>query len=60
MRALATLVFVILLALIISPVDLFPGPPDDIIYGIIDLLLSYYIFKRRGDREISRDEPPAH
>jgi hypothetical protein len=33
------ILFFIFLALIISPVDLLPGPLDDIIYGIFDVVI---------------------
>jgi len=33
------ILFFIFLALIISPIDLMPGPLDDIIYGIFDVII---------------------
>ncbi len=31
--------FVVFLILIISPIDLSPGPLDDIVYGILDIVI---------------------
>jgi hypothetical protein len=38
-KTLLWILFFIFLILIISPVDLTPGPVDDIIYGIFDVVI---------------------
>jgi uncharacterized membrane protein YkvA (DUF1232 family) len=38
-KTLLWILFFVFLALIISPLDLAPGPVDDIIYGIVDMII---------------------
>ncbi len=38
-RLVLWVLFVILLLLIISPIDFAPGPVDDIVYGILDVVI---------------------
>jgi bacteriorhodopsin len=33
------ILFFVFLILIISPVDVMPGPVDDIVYGVLDLII---------------------
>jgi hypothetical protein len=38
-KILLWILFFVFLILIISPIDLTPGPVDDIIYGILDVII---------------------
>jgi len=45
------IMFFIFLILIVSPVDLAPGPIDDIIYGIFDVVIVALLGMARGKKK---------
>lgn len=45
------ILFFIFLILIVSPVDLAPGPIDDIIYGIFDVVIVALLGKARDKKK---------
>ncbi len=47
MRALAWAFFLLLLLLILSPIDALPGPVDDFVYFLLDILIGIYLWKKR-------------
>lgn len=50
-KALLWILFFIFLILIVSPVDLTPGPIDDIIYGILDVVIVALLGTMRGKKK---------
>jgi hypothetical protein len=50
-KTLLWILFFIFLVLIISPVDLTPGPIDDIIYGILDVVIVALLGTIRGKKK---------
>ena len=38
-KILLWILFFVFLILIISPIDLMPGPVDDVIYGVLDVII---------------------
>ncbi len=50
-KALLWILFFVFLILIVSPVDLAPGPVDDIIYGILDVVIIALLGTVRGKKK---------
>jgi hypothetical protein len=50
-RALLWILFFVFLILIVSPVDLAPGPIDDIIYGVLDVIIVALLGVARGKKK---------
>jgi hypothetical protein len=50
-KLLLWILFFVFLILIISPVDLAPGPVDDIIYGILDVVIIALLGVVRGKKK---------
>ena len=62
-KALLWILFFVFLALIISPIDLAPGPIDDIVYAVLDavivaLLGSLRMKKKKADEADKALPPP--
>lgn len=57
-KTLLWILFFAFLALIISPLDLAPGPVDDIIYGIIDMIIVALLGLTR-DKKKKKALPPS-
>lgn len=54
------IVFIILLILIVSPLDLFPGPLDDALYALFDVVIVAVLHersKRKKAREAGAAKP---
>jgi hypothetical protein len=50
-KLLLWILFFVFLILIVSPVDLAPGPVDDIIYGILDVIIIALLGTARGKKK---------
>lgn len=50
-KILLWILFFVFLILLISPVDLAPGPVDDIIYGILDVIIIALLGTIRGKKK---------
>lgn len=50
-KILLWILFFVFLILLISPVDLAPGPVDDIIYGILDVIILALLGFVRGKKK---------
>lgn len=60
-KAVLWILFFIFLALIISPVDALPGPIDDILYGVLDIIIVAVLGSLRKKKEGApgTGQPPA-
>ena len=52
------IVFVVLLILIVSPLDLFPGPLDDVLYALFDVVI-VAVLHERSKRKKAKGTGPA-
>jgi bacteriorhodopsin len=50
-KTLLWILFFIFLILIVSPIDLTPGPIDDIIYGILDVIIVALLGAAKGKKK---------
>jgi hypothetical protein len=57
-KAVLWILFVIFLILIISPIDFAPGPIDDIVYGIFDLVIVALLGGLRDRKRLAKEGPP--
>jgi hypothetical protein len=48
------IVFIILLILIVSPLDLFPGPLDDALYALFDVVIVAVLHERSKWKKIKK------
>jgi hypothetical protein len=59
-KAALWILFFIFLALIISPVDAMPGPIDDILYGVLDIVIVAVLGSLRKKKDgAGAGRPPA-
>jgi len=56
-KALLWILFFVFLILIVSPIDLTPGPIDDIVYGILDVLIVALLGMARKDKKKALPPP---
>jgi hypothetical protein len=49
------IVFVILLILIVSPFDLFPGPLDDALYALFDVVIVAVLHERNKRKKVKEN-----
>ena len=52
------ILFFVFLILIISPIDLTPGPIDDIVYGVMDLIIVGLLGMVRDKKKKKKALPP--
>ncbi|MGD8717934.1 MAG: hypothetical protein PVH29_03830 [Candidatus Zixiibacteriota bacterium] len=57
-KTLLWILFFLFLALIISPLDLAPGPIDDVIYGIINMII-VALLGFSPDKKKKKELPPS-
>ncbi len=57
-KILLWILFFVFLILIISPIDLTPGPVDDIIYGVLDVIIIALLGAVR-DKKKKKALPPS-
>ncbi len=50
-KILLWILFFVFLILIVSPLDLAPGPVDDVIYGILDVIIVALLGTIRGKKK---------
>ena len=50
-KILLWILFFVFLILLISPIDLTPGPVDDVIYGILDVIILALLGFARGKKK---------
>jgi len=50
------IVFVILLILIVSPFDLFPGPLDDALYALFDVVIVAVLHERNKRKKVKETD----